>query len=162
MLVIESYGGEAVMSTKSEDNKRIVRRIRDEVEEQGDLGAVDEIFAEDVVVHTPMGEFSGREAIKEMYEGDRKAFSDSTETIHDFVAEGNTVAIRMTERGTHDGEFMGMEPTGKEYEIQTTAFLHLEDGKVAEWWIQPDTLGFLQQLGVNPENLSEAMPAEDD
>ncbi|MEA5389127.1 ester cyclase [Haloarculaceae archaeon H-GB11] len=68
----------------------------------------------------------------------------------------------MTERGTHDGEFMGMEPTGKEYEIQTTAFLHLEDGKVAEWWIQPDTLGFIQQLGVNPEDLGEAVPADDD
>jgi steroid delta-isomerase-like uncharacterized protein len=150
------------MSTKSEDNKRIVRRIRDEVEEQGNLDAVDEIFAEDVVVHTPMGEFSGREAVKEMYESDRKAFSDSTETIHDFIAEGDTVAVRMTERGTHDGEFMGMAPTGKEYEIQTTAFLHLEDGEVAEWWIQPDTLGFLRQLGVNPEDLSKAMPTDDD
>ncbi|MEA5389128.1 nuclear transport factor 2 family protein [Haloarculaceae archaeon H-GB11] len=74
--------------TTAEESKRIVRRIRDEVEEQGDLDAVDEIFAEDVVVHGPMGEFSGREAIKEMYESDRKAFSDSTETIHDFIAEG--------------------------------------------------------------------------
>jgi steroid delta-isomerase-like uncharacterized protein len=148
--------------TTAEENKRIVRRIRDEVEEQKDLDAVDEIFAEDVVVHGPMGELSGREAIKEMYESDRKAFSDSTETIHDFIAEGDTVAVRMTERGTHDGEFMGMEPTGKEYEIQTTAFLHLEDGKVAEWWIQPDTLGFMQQLGVNPEDISEAVPADDD
>jgi len=150
------------MPTTAEENKRIVRRIRDEVEEQGDLDAIDEIFAEDVVVHTPMAEFSGREAIKEMYESDRKSFSDSTETIHDFIAEGDTVAVRMTERGTHDGEFMGMEPTGKEYEIQTTAFLHLEDGKVVEWWIQPDILGFMQQLGVNPEDLSEAMPADDD
>jgi steroid delta-isomerase-like uncharacterized protein len=148
--------------TTAEENKRIVRRIRDEVEEQKDIDAVDEIFAEDVVVHGPMGEFRGREAIKEMYESDRKAFSDSTETIHDFIAEGDTVAVRMTERGTHDGEFMGMEPTGKEYEIQTMAFLRLEDGKVTEWWMQSDTLGFMQQLGVNPEDLSAAVPAADD
>ncbi|AGN02876.1 hypothetical protein L593_14710 [Salinarchaeum sp. Harcht-Bsk1] len=150
------------MSTTAEENKRIVRRIRDEVEEQGDLESVDEIFAADVVVHTPMGEFRGREAIKEMYQSDNEAFSDSTETIHDVVADDDTVAIRMTERGTHDGEFLGMEPTGREYEIQTTAFLHLDDGKVTEWWIQPDTLGFFRQLGVDPEEISEAVPAADD
>jgi steroid delta-isomerase-like uncharacterized protein len=142
-----------------DDNKRVVRRIREEVEDQGDLDAIDEVFTEDVVTHTPMGEFRGPEAIKEMYEQDRGAFSDSTETIHDFIAEDDTVAMRLTERGTHDGEFMGIEPTGKTFEIQTTAFFRLEDGKIAEWWMQPDTLGFMQQLGVNPEDLSETVPA---
>ena len=150
------------MPTTVEENKRIVRRIREEVEEQGDLDAIDEIFAEDVVAYTPMGEFRGPEAIKEMYEQEGRAFSDSTETIHDFIAEGDTVAMRLTEHGIHDGEFMGIEPTGKEYEIQTMAFFHLQDGKVAEWWMQPDTLGFMQQLGVNPEDLGEAVPAADD
>jgi len=148
--------------TTAEENKRIVSRIRDEVEGQGDLDAIDEIFAEDVVTHTPMGEFRGPEAIKEMYEQEGGAFSDSTETIHDFIAEGDTVAMRLTEHGTHDGEFMGIEPTGKEYEIQTMAFFRLEDGKVAEWWMQPDTLGFVQQLGVAPEDLGDAVPADDD
>jgi len=75
---------------------------------------------------------------------------------------GGTVALGLTEGGTHDGEFMGIEPTGKEFEIQTMAFFRIEDGRVAEWWIQPDTLGFIQQLGINPEDLSEAVPADDD
>lgn len=150
------------MATTAEENKRIVRRIREEIEEQGNHDAIDEIFAEDVVVHTPMGEFSGREAIKEMYESDREGFADSTETIHDIVAEGDTVAIRLTERGTHEGEFMGIEPTGKEFEIQTTAFFRLEDGKIAEWWMQPDTLGLVQQLGLDPEDLSAAVQADGD
>lgn len=149
------------MPTTPEENKRIVRRIRDEVEEQGDLDAIDEIFAEDVVTHTPMGEFRGPEAIREMYESDSKGFSDSTETIHTVIAEGDTVAMRLTENGTHDGAFMGIEPTGTEFEIQTMAFFRLEDGEVAEWWMQPDTLGFMQQLGVNPEDLGEAVPADD-
>ena len=150
------------MSTTAEENKRIVRRIREEVEEMWNLDAIDEIFAEDVVTHTPMGEFRGPEAIREMYESDREGFSDSTETIHDVIAEGDTVAMRLTERGTHDGEFMGIEPTGNEFEIQTMAFFRLEDGKIAEWWMQPDTLGFMQQLGVNPEDLGEAVPVDDD
>jgi len=148
--------------TTAEENKRIVRRIREEVEEQGNLDAIDEIFAEDVLTHTPMGEFRGAEAIREMYEQESEAFPDSTEAIHDVIAEGDIVAMRLTEHGTHDGEFMGIQPTGKEYEIQTMAFLRLEDGKVAEWWIQPDTLGVVQQLGVTPEDLQAAVPADDD
>jgi steroid delta-isomerase-like uncharacterized protein len=143
------------------DNKRVVSRIREEVEEEGNLDAIDEIFARDVVVHTPTGEFSGREAVREIYESDSNAFSDSTETIHDLIAEGDTVAVRLTERGTHDGEFMGVEPTGRAFEIQTMAFFRLEDGKVVEWWMQPDTLGFMQQLGVDPEDLSEVVPSDD-
>ena len=114
------------------------------------------------MVHTPVGEFSGHEEIRETVERDRDAFSGSTETIHDVIAEGDTVAVRLTERGTQDGEFVGMDPTGKEYAIQTMAFLRLEDGKVAERWVQPDTLGFVQQLGLNPEDLGTAMPTDDD
>lgn len=129
------------MATTAEENKRVVRRIREEVEEQGDLDAIDEIFAEDVVLHTPMGESRGTGAIRDLYERDREGFSESTEAIHAVVAEGDTVAMRLTDRGTHDGEFMGIEPTGKEFEIQTMAFFRLEDGKVAEWWLQPDTSG---------------------
>ena len=150
------------MTTTAEENKRIVRRIRDEVEEQEDFDAIDEIFAEDVVMHTPMGEFRGPEAIKEMYEQERGAFPDSTETIHEFIAEGDIVAMRLTERGTHGSEFMGIEPTGRAFEIQTMAFFRLKDGKIAEWWMQPDTLGIMQQLGVNPDDLDEAALAAED
>ncbi|MFC7228762.1 ester cyclase [Salinirubellus salinus] len=149
------------MTSTPEENKRIVRRIRDDIEEQGDLDAVDEIFAEDAVVHGLLRDFSGRDEIREMFAMDREAFPDDTETIHDLIAEGDTVAVRMTERGTHDSEFMGIEPTGNEFEIQTMAFLRLEGGKVAEWWVQPDLLGFLRQLGVSPEELSAAVRADD-
>ena len=109
-----------------------------------------------------MREFRGHEEIKESFEMDRDAFSDHTETFEDVIVEGDTVAVRLTERGTHDGDLMGIEPTGREFEIQVMAFLRLEDGKVAEWWIQPDTLGLMQQLGLNPEDLSAAVPADDD
>lgn len=150
------------MSTTPEENKRIVRRIREEVEQQRNLDAIDEIFAEDVVTHTPVGEFRGPDAIREMYESDSEAFADSTETIHSVVAEGDTVAMRLTESGTHNGPFMGIEPTGRPFEIETMSFFRLEDGRIAEWWVQPDMLGFVQQLGVTPDDLRAAVPASDD
>jgi predicted ester cyclase len=148
--------------TREAENKRVVRRIREEVEEQGNLDAVDELVAADAVLHTPMGDVRGREAIRAMYEADRVGFPDYTETVHEVVAEGDTVAVRLTERGTHEGEFMGLAPTGREYEVQTMAFLHVEDGTVTEWWTQPDTLGLVEQLGFDPDDLRAAMPAGDD
>jgi len=136
------------MTTTAEENKRIARRILEEVVEQGNLDAVDELYTEDAVEHTPVGDFSGRETIRGGFEMTRRAFSDYTVSVDDIIAEGDTVAVRLTERGTHDGEFMGIEATGKEFEHQTMAFLRLEEGKVAEWWVQPDNLGLMQQLGV--------------
>jgi predicted ester cyclase len=136
------------MTTTAEGNKRIARRILEEVVEQGNLDAVDESYTEDAVEHTPMGEFSGRERIKEGFARNRDAFSDYTVTVDDMIAEGDTVAVRLTERGTHDGELLGIDPTGNAFQHQTMAFLRLEDGKVAEWWVLPDNLGFMQQIGV--------------
>ena len=136
------------MSTTPEENKRLVRRIREEIEQQGNLDAIDEIFAEDVVTHTPVGEFRGPDAIREMYESDSEVFKDSTETIHSVVAEGDTVAMRLTESGTHNGPFMGIEPTGRPFEIETMSFFRwrlpirsLPGGEVvviAAWGVEPE------------------------
>lgn len=136
------------MTTTAEENKRLVRRIPEEVANQGNLDAIDEIFTENAVDHTPFGELRGHQEIKEQFELFLGAFPDFTVTIDDVIAEDDTVAVRVTQRGTHDGEFMGIDPTGQEIEIQTMAFIRVEEGKVAERWIQPDRLGLMQQLGV--------------
>jgi len=136
------------MTTTTEENKRIARRIVEAVVEQGDLDAIEEIYAEDIVEHTPMGEVTGHEGIRRSFEVNSEAFSDYTVTVEDVVAEGDTVAVRLTERGTHDGELMGIEPTGEAFEHWTMAFMHFEDGRVVDWWVLPDNLGFMRQLGL--------------
>lgn len=75
-------------------------------------------------------------------------FPDFEATVEDVVAEGDTVAMRVTLRVTHEGEFMRTEPTGNSFEVQNTVFTRIEDGKIAERWVQPDTLGMLRQLGI--------------
>ncbi|GAB7093846.1 ester cyclase [Halolamina litorea] len=134
--------------TTTAENKRTARRVLEEVIGQEDLDAVDDIYTEDAVEHTPMGDISGHEGIRESFRRNRDAFSDYTVTVEEMIAEGDTVAVRLTERGTHDGAMMGIDPTGKEFEHQTMAFMRFEDGRVAEWWVLPDSLGLMQQLGV--------------
>ena len=66
------------------------------------------------------------------------------------VADGDTVAIRYTMRGTHQGSFAGVPATGKTVVAQSMAFYRLAGGKIVEERAQLDMLGVLQQLGAVP------------
>lgn len=132
----------------TEENKRIARRFIDEVSGKGNVDLIDELFAEDVIDHTPLGETRGREAIKELFENLSAAFSTHDTTIEEIIAEDDMVALRGPSMLTHEGEFMGIEPTGREVQIEGMDFLRIQDGKIAERWVQLDMLGMMQQLGV--------------
>lgn len=134
--------------TTPEENKRLARRYPEAVATEGNIDLVDTICAEDVVERGPLGERRGREALKEQSEYIHAAFPDVSVTIEDVVAEGDTVAQRLTFRGTHKGEFMGIEPTDNLVEIANTLFTRIEDGQIVERWLLIDSLGLLQQLGV--------------
>ncbi|WP_222918597.1 alpha/beta fold hydrolase [Natrinema sp. SYSU A 869] len=133
---------------KTESNKQIVRRLLDDVVTEGNIDLIDDLFAEDVLDHTLMGDTRGREPIKERAESLHAAFSDFSATAEKLVAEGDTVALWAIDQGTHDGEFLGIEPTGRGVEYPATAFFQMEDGKIVERWVQPDLFGLMQQLGV--------------
>jgi steroid delta-isomerase-like uncharacterized protein len=78
------------------------------------------------------------------------AFPDLRLTVEDSVAAGDKVAARVTFRGTHRGAFQGIPPTGKQVTFSAIEFNRMEDGKVAEHWVELDLLGLLQQLGAIP------------
>ena len=61
----------------------------------------------------------------------------------------------MTGTGTHEGEIMGIEPTGRRVEAPVMEFRRIEDGQIAEMWALVDTLGMLQQIGAIPEGRTE-------
>ena len=67
------------------------------------------------------------------------------------MAEGDKVVTRWTGRGTHQGELMGISPTGNQLEITGLTIDRIEGGQVVETWDQYDTLGMLRQLGAIPE-----------
>ncbi|MFB6135716.1 MAG: ester cyclase [Halobacteriaceae archaeon] len=141
-------------TTSTAENKRIARRVPEEIATENDLDLIDELYATDAVEHDPFGEHEGRAAIRANMERVRAAFPDISATVEDVVAEGDTVAMRVTLRGTHEGEFMGVAPTGRSIEVANAVFTRIADGQIAERWVQPDALGLLQQLGV-VESLGE-------
>lgn len=137
------------MST--EDNEALVRRLYEEVFNRGDLSTVDGLLAADYIDHTALpGTSPGPEGLKQFISMFRAAFPDLHFTIEDMIAAGDTVVVRQTYRGTHEGDLMGIPPTGKQVTITSIDIGRFAGGKLVEHWGATDSLGLLQQLGVVP------------
>lgn len=78
----------------------------------------------------------------------RTAVPDIHCGVEDLIAEGNMVVRRDRSTGTHEGEFMGVEGTGKKAVVEGNHIHRIEDGQIVETWAQNDMLRFLQQIGV--------------
>ena len=134
-----------------EDNKVIAHRLIREFSNEKKLKVVDELFTEDFVNHSPCpGYASDREGLKKFITVFHSAFPDMITTIDDLITEENKVVIRMTGRGIHTGDLMGIPPTGKQVCVTSISIISIVDGKVAERWNITDILSLLQQLGVFP------------
>jgi steroid delta-isomerase-like uncharacterized protein len=132
-------------------NKSVVRRFVEEVWENGNVEAMDDLFTEDSVLHDPTGDVRGPDAFKTYNERYLAAFPDLEYEVRDMVAEDDKVAFRARMQGTHEGAFKGFEPTGQSFEAEGIIIARIEDGKIAERWASYDALGMLQQLGLGPD-----------
>ena len=138
----------------SEENKRISRRVAEEVFSAGNVDVVDELVAENFVNHDPGAPPDlppGREGLKVLARFYKSAFPDAAVKVEDQIAEGDRVVTRYTARGTHQGEFAGMPATGKQVTGTGITIDRIEGGKIVESWNEFNQLGLLQQLGAIPE-----------
>ena len=134
----------------SEENKAMVRRVLERMD-QGDIGAFAEAMTPDYVAHFPGApgplDGQGHEQMARMF---YQAFPDLKHTIEDQIAEGDKVVSRITISGTHEGDFQGMAPTGKQVSFSAIMVTRLAGGKAAEQWVELDGMGMIQQLGAIP------------
>jgi predicted ester cyclase len=137
------------MST--EDNKALVRRFYEEVFNRKNTAAIDEFIAPNVVDHlVPPGMPGGIEGTRQSIGMFLTAFPDLHFTVEDMIAEGDKVVDRITARGTHQGEFMSIPPTGKQVTVTAIDISRIAGGKLVEHWAEMDMLGMLQQIGALP------------
>ena len=136
----------------SADTKAIARRFLEEAFNSGNLDVVDEPVAPEFVNHDAAlpEPRVGIEAAKASITGYREAFPDLRLTIEQQLAEGEYVTTRWSASGTHQGNLMGMAPTGKQATVTGITIDRIVDGRFVESWTNWDTLGLMQQLGVIP------------
>jgi predicted ester cyclase len=133
------------------ENKALVRRYVEEFVDRSNFDLSDEIFAPNFVRHDAGPDQVPRvEDLKHFFAMLHSGFPGFQSTIEDLLSEGDKVVLRFTFHGTHQGEFMGIAPTGKEVTMSGIDILRIAEGKIVEMWNQEDVLGMMQQLGVIP------------
>lgn len=151
-----------------EENKAIIRRIYEELWDERKLEVADEVIAEGSVnfdtglVPGPFGPEEMKGTVRMVTAG----FPDNRHTVEEMFADGDTVVARVTLTGAHEGEFMGIPPTGRRIEVQEIHIYRLKDGKAVEHRVGRDDLGAMRQLGVmadavpNPGSSRDAAPTQ--
>lgn len=143
------------MST--EQNKAIVRRIYDEVWNERRPEVAHDLIAEGAINYDTglTAHPFGPEEMNGTVHMITVAFPDHHHAVQEMVAEGDRVVAHVTLTGTHEGEFMGIPPTGRRIEVTEIHIYRLEDGKAVEHRVGRDDLGAMRQLGI----IADAVPS---
>jgi hypothetical protein len=134
----------------SAENETIVRRFFEEFCNGRRAEVANEIIAENYVSHGPQAPpAEGPEGLKARV-GLYQESVDGHWAVQDIFSVGDRVVARWIGSGTHQGELMGLDPTGATIEIDAISIFTLADGKITEEWTVWDALGLLQQVGAVP------------
>jgi steroid delta-isomerase-like uncharacterized protein len=145
-------------------NKDLIRRLIEEMWNKGNLDAADQYLAAGYVEHSSTPGEQGKgynkkvgpEGMKDFVRMFRRAFPDITFSILQMVAEGEKVAVHVKGVGTHQGELMGLPPTGKQVVVTGAAIHRIADGKIVESDEFVDKMGLRMQLGVPEMGIMKA------
>jgi steroid delta-isomerase-like uncharacterized protein len=119
----------------------------------GDIAGFGAMLADDFVEHeeTP-GLAPTKDGVLEFFRMYRAAFPDLRMDPEDVLASGDKVVARVRATGTHQGEFMGLPPTGKRVDVQLIDIIRFDDdGLAREHWGVVDVMAMMQQLGAVPD-----------
>lgn len=136
----------------ADDNKAVVRRWNEEVWGARNLEVIEELIAEDAVIHdTAEPEpVRGPAGVRGSVERILTAFPDSSVELLHLVTEGHLVTAHFRATGTHEGEFQGVEPTGNRIDVTGMSIMRIREGKIAEEWQIVDAIGILRQIEAIP------------
>lgn len=133
----------------TEANRRTMERFTSEFLPTGDPALAEQFLSPDVVLHFGGQELRGRDTYLSVVAANGDTFGDLVWTVEGMVADGDTVAVRYTLSGIHQGEFAGVAPTGRAVTAQSMAFYKLAEGRIVEERAQLDINSLLQQMGAS-------------
>jgi steroid delta-isomerase-like uncharacterized protein len=149
------------MSTNA--NKATIRRFFEQAYNAGNVTVVDELISPQAIDHTPANANSP-EAVKFILSIVQHAFPNIHVDVEDLIADGDRVAVRVTVRATHLGEYAGIPPTGKRVVWDGIEIFRLADGQIVETWGGWDDQSLLRQLRALPvpDDFARAAAPEED
>jgi steroid delta-isomerase-like uncharacterized protein len=137
-----------------DENKAVIRHYVEQLNERN-FAILDELVAEDVVIGSLLREESqpvtGRDRYRQGIVDRIRAFPDYRVTILEMIAEGDQVVVYWQNRGTHQGDFRGVPPTGKVITEVAISIYQLRNGQIVEVRGMSDRADTWQQLGLMQE-----------
>jgi steroid delta-isomerase-like uncharacterized protein len=130
-----------------DDNKAAVRRFFEDAWNKGDVAAVKAFLADEFVSHNSLNfTIQSSDDYCRGLVAYRAAFPDLITSVEDVIAEGDRVVVRGTDRGTHQGEFMGRAGSGRFVTATWIEIFRMESGRAVEGWVESDTKMLIDQL----------------
>jgi steroid delta-isomerase-like uncharacterized protein len=138
---------------ETENNKTVMHRFVEFINTANEVLA-EELISPDAIFYVPgrPDPMRGPAGYLEIVHMMRSGFPDIQWTLDGMIAENDQVAARYTMRGTHQGTFFGVPPTGKLIEVGAINFYRFSGARIIEEFGQPDLLGLMQQIGAIPAN----------
>lgn len=147
------------MTAQNRSDSRVTpaHLMLDEVWSKGDMALIDELTTDEYVEHDPAlpEPIRGREALEETVAMYREGTPDLTKAVDETFVDGDTVIVTYTAKGTHEGEIMGVPPTGRSVEVDGVFVYRVEDGRLTEGTDMWDVFGLLAQIGGLPEQFTD-------
>ena len=153
-----SNQAERISTVPPSSNKAALKRFCDAAN-TGDetliARTIDEVIESDARITTPLPlEATGADAVKEVFATLLRAYPDLHLTIEDLIEEDDTVVMRDTVTGTHQGEHMGIAPTGRSVSYDEIFVARFAGGRIVELSGVVDVTSQMRQLGAVPASTS--------
>lgn len=136
------------MGTDNADVEGLVSTAFLETMDAGNTDAVGEYFSDSLDYHRSSGELGGQHELVDDIEMFHAAFPDLDADISRIMSNDAKVSFIYKLRGTHEGEFEGIPPTGQRIDAKGAAIVRVDGSEIGEYRIVFDNLGMLEQLGV--------------
>jgi steroid delta-isomerase-like uncharacterized protein len=139
-----------------DDNKAAVRRFFEDAWNKGNVAAVKAFLADEFVSHNSLNfTIQSSDDYRRGLVAYRAAFPDLITSVEDVIAEGDRVVVRGTDRGTHQGEFMGRAASGRFVTATWIEIFRMESGKAVEGWVESDTKMLMDQLSNEQDPIQQ-------
>jgi C-1 hydroxylase len=136
-------------------NKGLFRRFV-EAWNGRDISGMYDLWSPNLVHHHRDGDY-GRDDVFTLMSGFMEAFPDLRFDVQQVLADGDFVSAHMIARATHQKDFAGFPATGREIEVTVMGMIRISDGRIVEHWNVMDELALMQQLGLLPRAMLDAI-----
>jgi len=131
-----------------EQNKEVAKALFASID-AGDFERLSELLADDFAIPMPgLSEPLRKDTLFQLIKSHYTAFPDWIHVIENVIAEGDMVAVKLTQNGTHKAEYEGIPATGVKVTMLALHLITIVNGKIKDWSLVEDYLGLYQQLGM--------------